>query len=268
MNVDATYVISLKEDKQRRELFEKNFPKMKFNWFIVERDPDGGMAGCYRSHRRVMEMAKEKGYQRILIMEDDAFPLKPWNKIVKITNKALNQLQGKEWNFLLLGLYPYRTKKIDKPNVLKLISGSCTQSYIVNLKTTTLPPPFEQVNEHIDLYLFQEKTNGGKYKNFTTYPMLIFQDSMGDSSVSPDSTLQRYSAMVDMGCDRVLEMSSLFDIWVFIAFLVVLFILIIFGCCLGGRRYYYDERNERLDIFFVFIIIVFIIVFAVLFSIY
>jgi len=227
MDVDEIYVINLEKDHVRKKKFERYFSNLKVTWYTPKPHPNGGKQGCYESHRNIIESARKKGQKRILIMEDDAFPLKPLNFIIRTTNKALKQLKQSQhqWDFLLLGFFPYRTKKTDMKNVLQVHQGSCSQSYIVNLESIPKIKKYEEVKEHVDIYFFFKEKGG--FRTYAVQPMLIFQNSHGDSNISPLSTLQRYETMLNFGCDKTLEISSICNISAFITLCVLFFLLLI-----------------------------------------
>lgn len=115
MNVDAIIVISLDTAEDRRHKMKQWYPSnIPLDFFIVKRmdNPD---KGCFTSHQKVLSFAKQKKYKRVLILEDDAYPMKEWNEIVSLTNNALkevNYVSDGNWKFLSLGYMPFTTTKI------------------------------------------------------------------------------------------------------------------------------------------------------------
>ena len=79
-DVDAVYCISLEGREDRRKLFNESIGRMlanSVNFHIVKKNPDP-KKGCYESHQYLARLALEKGFNRILVFEDDvmAYPLK------------------------------------------------------------------------------------------------------------------------------------------------------------------------------------------------
>jgi len=136
MNVDGIFVISLDSSDDRRKKMLEWYPPNVLNFYLVKRmkNPE---QGCYNSHQKIMMEAKQKGLNRILILEDDAYPLKSWNTIVQQTNQALLYLNthNPKWRSLMLGYLPIRSHRIkNNPNVIGIKCAYDAHAYIVNLK--------------------------------------------------------------------------------------------------------------------------------------
>lgn len=72
--VDAALCISLREREDRRALLEEQFAGsgLQMEYVLVERDREDPQRGCYDSHLLCAELALQRGYRRVLILEDDA----------------------------------------------------------------------------------------------------------------------------------------------------------------------------------------------------
>ncbi|MDF0729807.1 glycosyltransferase family 25 protein [Pseudomonas entomophila] len=72
--IDGVFCISLKERSDRRELLLKEFEGsgLDIEFLLVERDSQGPECGCFTSHVECARLALERGYRRVLILEDDA----------------------------------------------------------------------------------------------------------------------------------------------------------------------------------------------------
>lgn len=198
MNVDAIFVITLDTAESRRQIMDKWYPKdMNMTWFVVKRMKNP-VKGCYTSHQKALRTAKNKKYKRILILEDDAFPLFDWNCIVKYTNKNIDYLNKKipDWRHLMLGYIPFRMDKLkDNENLLKVRCAVDTHAYIVNVNNVK-SIPWNGIP--IDEFLFcTKKTKKGltlsnysapkedcENKNYAVYPMLITQKTT-ESNIHP-----------------------------------------------------------------------------------
>ena len=92
------YVINLDERKDKWEQIQKDFKDTDIE---VERFPavnhERGGVGIGKSFQALIQMAKDKNMDSILIMEDDCKPLKHFNKRWPIIKKWLDENRDK-WN--------------------------------------------------------------------------------------------------------------------------------------------------------------------------
>jgi glycosyl transferase family 25 len=100
---DAALCISLKERADRRKLFEAQFSGTGLNveYVLVDRDSEDPQRGCYNSHQLCAKLAIERGYQRVLIFEDDA-TLESVG--VKVISRINNFLKAKDPEIFYLGV--------------------------------------------------------------------------------------------------------------------------------------------------------------------
>lgn len=150
---DKIFVINLDERKDRwknmqKELHKHNitnyirFPAVKPKLDSIQKSEYTkfvkkenryiiGSIGCKRSHQRIIQIAKTKGYSKILILEDD---ITLANNIHDVFNKALKQINNNniEWDMLYFsGWHRERLTPVTK-NVGKVNRTLCTHSYAVN----------------------------------------------------------------------------------------------------------------------------------------
>jgi glycosyl transferase, family 25 len=104
---DAIYLINLPERADRRRELERELRRVglqtddpKLVWVRAVRPseagefPSIGARGCFLSHLSCLQSAFERGYERILILEDDAyFP----RYRIKELETVLKQLEGLNW---------------------------------------------------------------------------------------------------------------------------------------------------------------------------
>lgn len=104
------FVINLDKRTDRLEAFAREFeqkaPGLAWERFAaikteVARNPVvNGRIGCLLSHRRVVEMARERGLEYAIVFEDDV-------ELVQGAGerwaRAIEQLEGKPWQLLFLG---------------------------------------------------------------------------------------------------------------------------------------------------------------------
>jgi hypothetical protein len=144
-------------------------PEVKLQFFLVDR-ANNPEQGCFESHQNVYKDAKSKGYKRVLIFEDDAFPRFPWNDIVQKTNDALKQLETTNWDILALGYYPFRTYKTNMKNVLKIGTSYGSHAYIANVPNMKSDKWRKITN---DRFLFSKRKSS--YISYATYDILFEQ---------------------------------------------------------------------------------------------
>lgn len=72
--VDKTLCISIRERNDRREILmeETRGLGLDIEFVLTEKDSENPERGCFLAHRQCAEIALSRGYQRILILEDDA----------------------------------------------------------------------------------------------------------------------------------------------------------------------------------------------------
>lgn len=73
-DVDGVICISLVERQDRRDLLRREFAALdhEIEFLLVERDQENPERGCFESHVRCARLARERGYRRVLVLEDDA----------------------------------------------------------------------------------------------------------------------------------------------------------------------------------------------------
>lgn len=215
MDVDAIFVISLDNADERRDKMKEWYPSdANLQFFIVQRMKNPEM-GCYTSHQKVLIHAKKKGFKRILVLEDDAFPLFPWNTIITHTNNALKYLKDKSWTYLMLGYLPIRSYKTTDSNVIEVKCAYDAHAYIINVDNVKAIP-WKSIP--IDRLLFCGiKTSS--YSNikflpneydlnrvYATTPMLITQKTT-KSQINPAHLTQKLIFELFGGEHRISEAS-------------------------------------------------------------
>lgn len=72
--IDGVFCISLHARSDRRELLRREFEGsgLQIEFIRVELDSEDPERGCFNSHMQCARAAIERGYRRVLILEDDA----------------------------------------------------------------------------------------------------------------------------------------------------------------------------------------------------
>lgn len=192
LEVDGVFCISLKEREDRREHLQKEFLPLGLDieFYLAERDVDNPERGCYEPHRACAAMAMERGYQRVLILEDDATLTMPTESVIarincflKIRNPEifyLGGMLGRMWlipfagvvRAKLTGGHAYMLSRkgmkkiVDKPYSKKAVDSF----YATEFKAYAVYPlfcdqlPESDVKSDIADYRIETK-GGGSYKD-------------------------------------------------------------------------------------------------------
>jgi glycosyl transferase family 25 len=83
--------------------------------------------GCRKSHQAIIGMAKENGWERVLIFEDDVIFI---NDTVKVFDEATKQLPA-EWDMLYLGCFKEVAKRYSA-NLIRLKTAKCGHAVVFN----------------------------------------------------------------------------------------------------------------------------------------
>lgn len=136
-----------------------------------------GQLGCLKSHINMIKDAKEKGYKRILILEDDVKLHTNFNDELKKVQQVMDE--HKDWNIIYLGAqqHSWNNVKIDKNktyyNAQQTMS---TCSYIINSNFyNTILDVCNNLRKPIDVYLADLQENK-KNKIFVMYPNIMVAD--------------------------------------------------------------------------------------------
>ena len=226
LGVDAIYVISLTTATKRQELMKSWYPEdLNLHFFLVTRAKNP-VQGCFESHQQLLELAKSKGYKRVLVFEDDAYPRYPWKHIVEKTNKALGYIESlkKKWDFLALGYYPFRTKKTDSPDILKIDTTYGTHAYIANISDLKI---YKWNNIPVDrLFFFKRRS---PYISYATHDIL-FEQNFDKSQISKLSAYEfglKEFPKIFGGLENMRDISTNCHVLVLAVFIILLPTLII-----------------------------------------
>jgi hypothetical protein len=100
---DAVYVINLDNRQDRLMSFVNEMPFGMSEYIIrfpAINVPENGAEGCIQSHLAIVKIAKEKGYRKILIFEDDA---QPYSKNLANYQAVGSDIDNLQWDVYYLG---------------------------------------------------------------------------------------------------------------------------------------------------------------------
>jgi hypothetical protein len=155
--IDAVFCITLDTATHRHPRVQAELERVglwsKTTMLMNKRDPRGGVRGCYDSHQRAWNAAKEKGVSNVLIVEDDVFFSKDWQKYLPFAEKFVRQ-GTTPWDCLFLGWAPYRSKKTEWKHIAKIVCGTDMHAYMVSCAALEKGlPPYESHNLAVDIFL-------------------------------------------------------------------------------------------------------------------
>lgn len=129
------YVINLKERTDQLEKIKSLYPD--FNLIPIEAVKHiNGDVGCFLSHKKCIQYAKDNKMKNIIVLEDDCCPLENFTEKIKEIYEFLNNY--KNWDIFLGGAFcitPHNIEgkiQVGKDFIYKTNSGFCTHFIIYN----------------------------------------------------------------------------------------------------------------------------------------
>lgn len=170
---DAIYCINLNSRPDRKKTCQVIFDRyhIPITFHNVDRHPVSGLQGCFESHVDIITEGWNKGYQNIMIFEDDL--LDSPNFTSDLLGRAIGFMQtDKDWELFYLGthLNIYSDKvKFVSPHILKVKSFT-THAYAVSRRGMERYHDIEYKDKPYD---FLTVVNDEAY---AIYPGLFYQD--------------------------------------------------------------------------------------------
>lgn len=126
------YVINLLERTDRWDKMNELFPG--YNLIRVEAvKHEQGAVGCFLSHKKCVQLAKDNGMSSIIVIEDDCLPIGDFtNRLINIKSFLDTYL---EWDMLIGGgfhIYPFHLKGKITDELYKTNGGYCMHFVIYN----------------------------------------------------------------------------------------------------------------------------------------
>ena len=132
---DEIYCINLDHRADRWELVQREFESVgvldKVKRFSAISDKDGRV-GIIKSNLSIIQMAKEKNLDNVLIFEDDVHFI---NNTTKNLELAINQIGSLDWMLLYLGANTHEKLSTLRPNLLILKNAYAAHSLCYNKKS-------------------------------------------------------------------------------------------------------------------------------------
>jgi glycosyl transferase family 25 len=155
MNVDKIFYINLDHRTDRCLTIENELNTMglAYERFPAIHHKTIGGVGCGRSHVGVLKLAKQRGYKRIMILEDDF----TFTVDKKYLETAIRKLDDVGFDVCLLSYHMfYATDSKEYPFLQRVYEAQTTSGYIINdhYYDTLIAtfedaiPKFEETNHH------------------------------------------------------------------------------------------------------------------------
>ena len=127
----GAFYINLDRRTDRRAEIEGELQCMGISGerFPAIENPDGAI-GCMMSHLKVLELAKERGYPNVLILEDDLTFLVGKEELWKVLDSAVQETDG-NYEVIMLS-YNIRESTPFSPNLLAIQYAGTASGYIVH----------------------------------------------------------------------------------------------------------------------------------------
>lgn len=251
VNVDKVFVLSVREATERRKNMIKEWEGIDTQFVINERQ-NNPKKGCFESHINLIKESKERGYSKILILEDDARMVPPNREELTIRiNESLKWLDNNKpsWKYFLLGFFPVKSKRTKNPHIFNLKCTFLAHAYIVNLKNIETPLPTWK-GRQIDNVLFCNNLGYNDKGIYGAHPMLVLQEGM-DSYINILHADFQDKVLHKIGQDKLANVSCIINIMNFMflsLFIIILTIpLIVLNVVYPG--------TTALNVFFIFYII-------------
>lgn len=179
------FVINLEKRKDRWENIKNKFNGLNLVRIDAIEDKTNGAIGCFKSHQKCINVAKEKKLKKILVFEDDCeiigLNINEFIKLLNSLDKYLNDLE--DWKILYGAGNKLKYENIIEKKESILISNINYSMYLVNfLKTAHL---VWYNNTIYDWFLNQNPYSGipidriwhGKFNCLVIIPFIATQSS-------------------------------------------------------------------------------------------
>jgi GR25 family glycosyltransferase involved in LPS biosynthesis len=210
--VDKGYYINLDYKTERNEKTKQELKKYNLQ-YLVERvsavaafnetikceygsdDWKKCVDGCTQSHLKIINEAKEKNYERILVFEDDIYLYNGgFTHSIDIIESAINEIKDKDWEILYLGgsLLDQYVTQVDR-HLIKVEGMNTSHAFILNHTAYDI-----LINRYHYAYPMDVLLSANLTKKYSVYPVAVTQrggdvsDIGGHDSFGPSGFINSY----------------------------------------------------------------------------
>lgn len=191
--VDKVFCISIREREDRRELLRGEIEPFGFDleFVLVDKDSENPERGCFNSHRRCAELALERGYARVLVLEDDAC-YEPAANLPGVLKRVNDFLREHNPEIFYLGCILGKAWLSGRWRVLRC-SAYGGHAYILSRAGCQKLVSHSYAGDAVDVIYKRE------YKGYCSWPLLFYQ--WPDAKLSSDI----YDGRVKAGNSTVMD---------------------------------------------------------------
>ena len=202
---DAVYVINLDSRPDRMMDFRQGLRSLgmadheidqkiiRFSGVIPASGP--GALGCTLSHLGIVREAKNAGYEKILVFEDDAIP---YAEGIKHMNGVIEDLENENWDLYYLGYNSHHPLELHSKNSLS--ARDLFSTHAVAYRSSFFDKFIDDhINDRIEIFDVWLRYNiQTSLKCLASYPMLFIQSTsysdIEKKNVSYDIQIERYKS--------------------------------------------------------------------------
>lgn len=175
--VDGILCISLREREDRRMLLAETLDCLnaEVEFLLVERDVEDSQRGCFKSHQKCAELMLDRGWSRVLILEDDVlFNTFDCEAVTRVNNYLRRYEPPVFYLGIMLGkLWPTWSKGV------AACRAQGTHAYILSAEAAEVVVAERYCKQGIDTFIKR------RFPGRTAFPMLCQQqpESVGKSDL-------------------------------------------------------------------------------------
>ena len=128
------FYINLDKRADRREQIERELRQYnlydKAERFSAFHTPDQGCLGCAMSHLAVLELAKERNYQQVLILEDDFYFTVSPQEFENLLQTFFES--APDYNVCMISYNMIQSTATNQPFIQKILEAQTASGYIVH----------------------------------------------------------------------------------------------------------------------------------------
>ncbi len=193
-HLDAVFCISLQDLPERTRKAADHFHQVGLCRDVVFYRPlrgDDTPLAVWTSHRAVACRAVGQGFQRVLILEDDATFSRPWPELAPRVAAAIAKLPADWWG-LYLGHWPLQGYFV-QPTIMR-VRSLCTHAYLAGPQLLQWLAATEPMRPDVPVWPGISSSVDGAFANlpgmYAMFPMIATQRFMGmhrpDRHFAPD----------------------------------------------------------------------------------